>query len=118
MVGLHDVNGVLVIAACLVSAGWAGFCAWRKRPPGRLLVHLLSLTQVLVIAQAALGLLLLSDGRRASDRLHYLYGALALGAVLSPWLYAPPVPSRRLVWFGGAALVAGALAIRAYVTAG
>ena len=81
-------------------------------------MHLLSLTQVLVIAQAALGLLLLSDGRRASDRLHYLYGALALGAVLSPWLYAPPVPSRRLVWFGGAALVAGALAIRAYVTAG
>ena len=81
-------------------------------------MHLLSLTQVLVIAQAALGLLLLSDGRRASDRLHYLYGALALGAVLSPWLYAPPAPARRLVWFGGASLVAGALAVRAYVTAG
>jgi hypothetical protein len=66
----------------------------------------------------ALGLLLLSDGLRTVDRLHYLYGALALGAVLSPWFYAPPVPARRLVWFTGASLAGSALAIRAYTTAG
>ena len=29
----------------------------------------------------------------------------------------PAEPRRRLVWFGGATLVAGALAIRAYMTA-
>ena len=117
MLGLHDANAVLVIAACLASAGWAGLCAWRKRPPGRILVHLLSLTQVLVIAQAALGLLLLSDGRRAPDKLHYAYGTFALMAALSPWLYAPPVPARRLAWFVGATLLATALSIRAFTTA-
>jgi len=43
--------------------------------------------------------------------------ALALAAVLSPWLYAPPDPRRRLAWFGGATLVATALGVRAYMTA-
>jgi hypothetical protein len=64
-----------------------------------------------------MGLLLLGDHRRAADRLHYLYGTLALLAALSPWLYAPTDPRRRLLWFGGATLVAAALAVRAYVTA-
>ena len=69
------------------------------------------------MAQVALGLLLLSDHRRAADRLHYLYGTLALGAILAPWLYAPNDPRRRLAWFAGATLVAAALAVRAYMTA-
>ena len=46
-----------------------------------------------------------------------LYGALALLSILSPWLYAPSDARRRLVWFGGATLLAGALAVRAYMTA-
>ena len=69
------------------------------------------------MAQVAIGLLLLGDHRRAGDRLHYLYGSLALLATLSPWLYAPAEPRRRLLWFGGATLVAAALAVRAYMTA-
>jgi hypothetical protein len=77
----------------------------------------LALTQALLIAQVALGLLLLSDGRRTADDLHYLYGTLALLAALSPWLYAPPIPARRLAWFVGATLLATALAVRAYTTA-
>ena len=70
-----------------------------------------------VVAQVGLGLLLLSDGRRAPDRLHYAYGTFALLAVLAPWLYAPAEPRRRLLWFAGATLVAAALAVRAYMTA-
>jgi hypothetical protein len=46
-----------------------------------------------------------------------VYGSLALGAVLAPWLYAPSEPRRRLAWFSGASLLAGALAVRAYTTA-
>jgi hypothetical protein len=79
--------------------------------------HLLALVQTLLVAQVALGLLLLSDDRRAPDDLHYAYGTLALGAVLAPWLYAPAEPRRRLAWFVGATLVGGLLAGRAYVTA-
>jgi hypothetical protein len=113
---LHAWNALVVIAALALSAGWGGVYAFRKRTPGRLYAHLLAGAQALVIAQVALGLLLLSDGLRTTDRLHYTYGTLALLAVLSPWLYAPPVPARRLAWFAGASLVAAALSIRAYTT--
>ena len=118
MLGLHAANAVVLIAVNLLAAGWGGFYLRARRAPGRLYAHALALGQSLVIAQVALGLLLLSDGRRTVDKLHYLYGFLALGAVLSPWMYAPPVPARRLLWFTGAALAGSALAVRAYTTAG
>ena len=117
MLTLHNANGALLIAVNLLAFGWGLAYVLRKRPPGRVYAHLLALGQSLLIAQVALGLLLLSDGSRAPDELHYLYGALALGAALSPWIYAPPVPARRLAWFTGASLLASALSIRAYTTA-
>ena len=52
-----------------------------------------------------------------ADKLHYLYGTLSLLAVLAPWMYAPAERRGRLAWFTGATLVAGALAVRAYMTA-
>jgi hypothetical protein len=113
---LHALNAVLLIVANGLAAGWGLVYLRRKRTPGRLYAHVLALAQALVIAQVAIGLLLLSGGSSSPDRLHPLYGALALLAVLSPWIYAPPVPAKRLAWFSGAALVATALAVRAYVT--
>jgi len=80
------------------------------------LAHLLALAQTVLVAQVGLGLLLLSDHRRTAHQLHYVYGTLSLAAVLSPWLYAPGEPRRRLAWFAGATLVAALLAIRAYTT--
>ncbi len=109
-------NGVVVILANALAFGWGLSYVVRKRTPGRVFAHVLALAQSLVIAQVALGLLLLSEGAEASDRLHYAYGTFALLAVLSPWLYAPPVPARRLAWFTGATLLAAALSIRAYTT--
>ncbi|MBA2615181.1 MAG: hypothetical protein H0U90_05280 [Actinobacteria bacterium] len=117
MLELHAVNGAIVIAANALALGWGASYALRKRLPGRLYAHLLAAAQALVIAQVALGLLLLSDELRTTDKLHYAYGVFALGAVLSPWLYAPPVPARRLLWFVGASFLAAALSIRAYTTA-
>jgi hypothetical protein len=113
---LHELNAVLVIVTNLLAFGWGLVYLLRKRYPGRIYAHILAAGQALLIAQVALGLLLLSDGRRAPDRLHYAYGAFALLAALSPWLYAPPVPARRLAWFVGATLLATALAVRAYTT--
>ncbi|MDQ4082276.1 MAG: hypothetical protein M3123_05230 [Actinomycetota bacterium] len=117
MDGFHAVNGALVIVANVLALGWGIVYVVRKRAPGRLYAHVLAAAQALVIAQVAVGLLLLSDGQRTPDELHYLYGALALAAVLSPWLYAPPVPAKRLLWFTGATLFAAALSVRAYTTA-
>ncbi|MGH3023625.1 MAG: hypothetical protein ACRDNI_08230 [Gaiellaceae bacterium] len=117
MTELHALNGLVLIAANVLAVGWGATYLVRKRLPGRIYAHTLALAQSLVIGQMALGLLLLSGGRRVPDDLHYLYGGLALAAVLSPWLYAPPVPARRLAWFVGATLFAAALSVRAYTTA-
>ena len=70
--------------------GVGGLVYWRGRGAGELTAHLLTLAQTLLVAQVALGLLLLSGGYRAADRLHYAYGSLSLGAALAPWFYAPP----------------------------
>ena len=102
------------VQACSLRDSWGEFD--RRGVAGGAVAHLLALAQTLLIAQAGAGLLLLSDDRRAPDRLHYAYGAFALGAVLSPWFYAPPAGPKRLLWFSGACLLAGALAARAYMT--
>ena len=115
MLTLHHTNAFLVIAVCL-AASITAFVA-RKRGAGRSVAHLLALAQTLVIAQVALGLLLLSDHKRAADKLHYAYGTFALLALLSPWLYAPSEPRARLTWFAVATFVAAALGVRAYTTA-
>ena len=115
MLTAHHWLAFLVIAVCGASAVVA-FAA-RRRGAGGGVAHLLALSQTALVAQVALGLLLLSDHRRAPDRLHYAYGTFALLAVLSPWLYAPDDARTRLLWFGATTLVAAALGVRAYMTA-
>jgi hypothetical protein len=116
MLTTHRIVAFLVLATTFGSAALAGLAYYRRREPRGIVTHLLALTQTLLIAQVGLGLLLLSDHHRAPHRLHYLYGSLSLLAVLSPWLYAPNERRSRLAWFAGATLVAGALAVRAYMT--
>lgn len=115
MVGVHVALGAIAIAVCGTAAVLGLVVFRRQGRAGALVSNGLVLAQTLLIAQAAVGLLLLSDDRRAPDRLHYTYGALALGVALSPWFYAPPGP-KRLLWFAMATLVAGALAVRAFMT--
>jgi hypothetical protein len=115
MLTAHHWNAFLVVAVC-AAAGAAALAA-RRRGAGRAVAQLLALAQTVLVAQVGLGLLLLSDDRRAPDRLHYAYGIFALLAVLAPWLYAPADPHARLLWFAVATLVAAALAVRAWMTA-
>ncbi len=116
MLTAHHVTAFLVLGVTFAAAALAGWTYYRRTTPRGLVTHLLALAQTLLVAQVGLGLLLLSDHRRAPQHLHYLYGTLALAAVLAPWLYAPREPRRRLAWFVGATLVAGALAVRATMT--
>ena len=110
-----------VVAFAVLGVTWGaallGFWAYWRRRAGSAVGHALALAQTVLIAQVALGLLLLSRHYRAPDKLHYAYGTFALLAVLAPWLYAPDDPRRRLLWFAGATLVAAALAVRAFMTA-
>ena len=117
MLDAHRWVALAVLVATLLAAVWGGITYVRHGTAGQMLAHVLALVQTLLVAQVGLGLLLLSDDRRAPDDLHYVYGSLALGAVLAPWFYAPTEPRRRLAWFSGASLLAGALAVRAYTTA-
>jgi hypothetical protein len=105
-----------VIGVCSIGALVGGLRYWRGRGAGRVITHVLSLAQTLLVAQVGLGLLLLADDRRAGDELHYLYGSLAMGAALAPWFYAPPEGLKRLLWFSGTTGLAALLAVRAYMT--
>jgi len=116
VVEAHRYLAYAVIAGSLL-AGVAGLLAYRRgNTVSGAMIHLLALPQTLLVAQAALGLLLLSGDYRASDELHYVYGAVALGVVLSPWFYAPADPRKRLLWFAVSALVAAALGVRGTMT--
>jgi hypothetical protein len=117
MVGVHHAVAFAVLIATFGAAAAGAWTYYRRSEPRGLLTHLLALAQTLLIAQVGIGLLLLSSHRRAADKLHYLYGTLALLAVLAPWMYAPAERRGRLAWFTGATVVAGALAVRAYLTA-
>jgi hypothetical protein len=115
MLTAHHVNAFLLIGVCVLASAAAFWARYRRA--GTAVAQLLALAQTLIVAQVALGLLLLSGHRRAADHLHYAYGTFALLAVLSPWLYAPSEPRARLLWFGVATLIAAALGIRAWMTA-
>ncbi len=116
MAGLHWWLGAAVIAVCACAAFVGGVRYWRSRGAGAITTHLLSLAQTLLVAQVAVGLLLLADDRSAADELHYAYGTLSLAAALVPWFYAPGSGPRRLLWFAATTGVAGALAVRAFMT--
>jgi hypothetical protein len=112
----HGILAYFAVGVPALAALFGGVVYWRRRGAGHLVAHALALAQTLLVAQVALGLLLLSDERRAADDLHYLYGSLSLGAVLVPWLYAPESGPRRLLWFAATSLLAAALAVRAFMT--
>ena len=118
MEDVHAINALAVVVVNgLAFLSGVAFLLLHRDPP-RLYAHVLALGQVLLVAQIAVGLLLLSDDLRAAERLHYLYGTLALLAILSPWLYAPREPRRRLLWFVAASALATALSLRAYISGG
>src|SRR5262245_40208182 len=116
MVSVHETVGAVAIGICAVAALIGGYTYWRPRGAGAMPTHALALAQTALVAQVGIGLLLLADDHRAADKLHYAYGTLALATALSPWFYAPAEGPRRLLWFAGTTALAGALAVRAFMT--
>jgi hypothetical protein len=117
MLTVHRLLAFPVIAVCIAAAVLALVVRHRGSTAGTAAAHAIALAQTLVVAELAFGLLLLADDRHAAQGVHYMYGSLAVLAVVWPFLYAPPEPRRRLLWFGGATLTAAVLALRAYMTA-
>ena len=117
MLTVHHALAFLVVAVCLLAAVLALVAYRRRGGGGAVVAHALALAQTLIVAQVAVGLLLLADHRHADNGVHYMYGSLAVLAVAWPWIYAPADARRRLAWFAGATLLAAVLALRAYITA-
>src|SRR5438132_13603346 len=114
MLTVHHALAFLVIGVCLLATVFA-LVAYRTRGgAGALVTHVLALAQTLIVAQVAVGLLLLADHRRADKGAHYMYGSLAVLAAAWPCLYAPPDARRRLAGFAGATLLAAVLAARSF----
>ena len=105
--------------SCLAAALAGGIGYLRAGGAGRSRAHLLSLAQTLLVAQAAVGLLLLAD-RASCAGGHALpaHGALALGIVLAPWFYAAGGAASGCSGSRARAPSPGALAARATMTGG
>jgi hypothetical protein len=113
---VHAIVGSLLIAMNAVVAVW-GYVAYRRNsPPGDLFRHSLALAQTLVIAQATIGLVLISEGREPGDQLHFAYGLLPLLCIAYPYALRGEDGRRNLLQFTvGSGLVA-ALGVRAFMT--
>ena len=109
------VGAGLIVMNTLVAV-W-GLVAYRRNvAPGRAFMQALALAQTLVIAQATIGLILVSDGLRPDERLHFAYGLIPLLAIAYPYALRGEDGRRNVLYFSiGSALVAG-LGIRAYMT--
>ena len=110
------VVGALLVVSNLLVAGWGLVAYRRSAAPGRMFTHALALAQTLVIAEALLGLILVSDGLHPGQDLHFAYGLLPLVAVAYPYALRTEDGRRNLLFFSLGSAVVAALGIRAYMT--
>ncbi len=113
---VHAIVGSCLIVVNALVAVWGTVAYRRNSPPGDLFRQALALAQTLVIGQATLGLVLISEGYRPADQLHYAYGLLPLLCVAYPYALRGEDGRRNLLLFTiGSGLVA-ALGVRAFMT--
>jgi hypothetical protein len=88
--------GIAVLATNLAAAIWGGV-AWARKIPSVIFWYLLRVAQGVVILQVALGLfLLIGQGKRAPDDLHYLYGVSLLVVALVAEAFRAGVAQREI----------------------
>ena len=75
--GAHQTLGFVALAANAVAAAWGAF-AWSRGIPSRVFWYLLRVAQLTVVVEVVLGGVLLVDGRRPPDQLHYVYAVTPL----------------------------------------
>src|SRR3954465_15353837 len=113
---VHMVVGTLLIVTNAIVGIWGLTASRRDRPPAGIYMQLLALSQPMVIAQATLGLILLSDGYRPGDKLHFAHGLVTLLAMAFPYALRGEDGHKNLLYFGAGATVVAALGVRAYMT--
>jgi hypothetical protein len=115
---IHLWLGLLVIAINLVAGIW-GLFVWRRRlPANKLYAQALAASQTVIIGQAIVGLLLLSQNLRAEQQLHYVYGLLPAAMVIFAYSARRNDHLRNILIFSIAALLAAALSTSALTVSG
>lgn len=115
---LHLWLGLIVIAINLIAGIW-GLLVWRRKlPANKAYAQVLAASQTVIVGQAIIGLLLLSQNLRAAEQLHYVYGLLPAGMVVFAYSARRDDHLRNILIFSIAALLAAALAIRALTVSG
>jgi hypothetical protein len=77
VVGVHETFAIVALTANVVAAVW-GAIAWSRGIPSRAFWWFLRLAQLSVVVQVVLGLVLLAQGHRPPDQLHYVYAVAPL----------------------------------------
>lgn len=98
--GVHRSVGILVLVSLLAATAWAGWLAVTKRPWDRTATVLMAVSQLVLMAQALLGIKLLDQGMGIFQLyIHYLGGLVPLGLylVLGWFPFKDPVIRARVV---------------------
>jgi hypothetical protein len=115
---LHRVVGFAVVG--LFALGWVfGLAVWvSRRPAGDWFWRWLVGAQVVAIAQALVGTVLLVMGRRPTDWLHYVYGYGPILIFVAAHLMARDENFRHRPWvpFSAASFISFGLTLRALMT--
>ena len=115
---IHLWLGILVISINLIAAVW-GFLVWRQwLPVNKVYAQILAASQTVIVGQAIIGLLLLSQNLRVAQQLHYVYGLLPAALVIFAYSARGRDPRRNILIFSIAALLAAGLSARAFLVSG
>jgi len=104
------VVGALLIGLNALVGIWGLIAYRRNAPPGGIYMHALAL------AQASLGLILLAQGDRPGDKLHFAYGLLPLLAIAYPYALRGEDGRKNLLYFAVGSTLVAALGVRAFMT--
>lgn len=115
---IHLGLGIVVIAINLIAAVW-GFIVWKQwLPANKVYAQVLAASQTVIVGQAVIGLLLLSQNLRAAQQLHYVYGLLPAAMVIFAYSARGRNQQRNILIFSIAALLAAGLSARAFLVSG
>ncbi len=115
---LHLWLGIVIIAINLIAAIW-GFLVWKGLlPANKVYAQILAASQTVIVGQAIIGLLLLSQNLRVAQQLHYVYGLLPAALVIFAYSARGRDQRRNILIFSIAALLAAGLSARAFSVSG
>jgi hypothetical protein len=77
MKDVHAIVGIATLAANALAAVW-GAVAWMRQDPSVWFWYVLRVAQVTVVVEVGLGVVLLAQGEKPPDSLHYVYAVAPL----------------------------------------